>query len=175
MRRVLYPGRFQPFHKGHLLVVEKLLEEFDEVVIAIGSAQEGFTCNNPFTAGERIEMIDSVLRSKGVSRDRYWLIPVPDIHMPPAWTAYVLSMIPRVDAVVSGNPHVVKIYEWFGFKTIRLELFSPGEYNGTSIRRRICYGEEWEHLVPEQVVKYIKSVNGVERIREVCRCESHRN
>ncbi|ADI32617.1 nicotinamide-nucleotide adenylyltransferase [Staphylothermus hellenicus] len=175
MRRVLYPGRFQPFHKGHLRVVEKLLREFDEVVIVIGSAQEGFTCNNPFTASERIEMIDYVLRSNGMSRDKYWLIPIPDIRMPLAWTTYVLSMVPRVDAVASGNPHVVRIYDWIGFKTIKLNLFNPSEYNGTVIRRRICNGLEWKHLVPEQVAQYIESINGVERIREVCGCGDHRD
>jgi nicotinamide-nucleotide adenylyltransferase len=168
LKRVLYPGRFQPFHKGHLGVVKDLLKEYDEVVIVIGSAQEGFTCRNPFTAGERIEMIDETLHAEGYSRDQYWLIPVPDLNKPLAWTTYVLGMIPRVGVVVSGNPHVRMIYEWMGFKTLEPRLYDPSRYNGTRIRRIIACGGEWRDLVPSIVADYIIRVDGVERIKRVC-------
>jgi len=167
-RRVAFPGRFQPFHKGHLNAVKKLLAEFDEVVVVIGSAQEGFTCRNPFTAGERIEMIDRALRSEGFSRDQYWLIPVPDLHKPLAWTTYVLAMIPRVDAVATGNPHVKYIFEWMGFPVIAVELVEPSRYKGVVIRDLMLRGGYWEDLVPPPVAEYINSLNGVERLRRVC-------
>lgn len=172
MGRVLYPGRFQPFHKGHLSVVEELMERFDEVVIVIGSAQEGFTCRNPFTASERIIMIDRVLRSRGFSRDRYWLIPVPDINKPLAWTSYVLAMAPPVEAVASGNPHTLYIYRWLGFPTIKLSLVEPNKYNGSRIRKLMCMGDSsWRDSVPREVLEFIDEIGGVERVREVCgRC-----
>ncbi len=169
LKRILYPGRFQPFHNGHLHVVEDLLKEYDEVVIVIGSADQGFTCRNPFTASERLEMIDKALRNKGISRDEYWLIPVPDINKPLAWTTYVLSMIPRVDAVATGNPHVAYLYKWLGFRVIELKLLEPERFNGTRIRELMCRGsDEWRNRVPEKVVEYIDSINGVERVRRVC-------
>ncbi len=168
MLRVLYPGRFQPFHKGHLKVLLKLLDEFDEVVIAVGSAQEGFTCRNPFTAGERLEMINNVLKSEGVGRDRYWLIPVPDIRMPLAWTSYLLAMVPKVDAVATGNPHVAYLYEWLGVRVLRIELYQPDRFNGTLIRRLMCSGGDWRSRVPGIVAEYIDRVNGVERVKRVC-------
>ncbi len=166
--RVLYPGRFQPFHLGHLYVVRRLLEEFDEIVIAIGSAQEAFTCHNPFTAGERIEMIHRVLSREGISRDRYWLIPVPDIHKPLAWTSYLLGLIPRVEAVATGNPHVAGIYGWLGLRVIELELYKPRLYNGTRIRHLMTYSDEWMDYVPDAVVEYIMGINGVSRVKKVC-------
>ena len=45
----LYIGRFQPFHKGHLNVVEEALNHCDKLIIAIGSAQEFGTEKNPFS------------------------------------------------------------------------------------------------------------------------------
>jgi pantetheine-phosphate adenylyltransferase len=51
----LFPGSFDPFHMGHLEVVERALGVFDEVVVAV--------LRNPgkseplFTAAEREEMI----------------------------------------------------------------------------------------------------------------------
>ncbi|WP_048078573.1 nicotinamide-nucleotide adenylyltransferase [Desulfurococcus mucosus] len=175
MNRVLFPGRFQPFHRGHLAVVERLLEEFDEIVVVIGSAQEGFTCRNPFTAGERIEMLTRLFRDEHVF-DRVWLIPVPDIHMPMAWTTHVLSLTPRVNAVASGNPHVLELFKWVGFKTVRIEPVEPDKYSGTRIRQLIVEGsEEWRSLVPYTVAEYMEEVGGVERIREVCVDEHSRN
>ena len=55
--RGLYIGRFQPYHLGHQAVLESISEEMDEIVVVIGSAQESHTIDNPFTAGERMEMI----------------------------------------------------------------------------------------------------------------------
>ncbi|MCD6301712.1 MAG: nicotinamide-nucleotide adenylyltransferase [Staphylothermus sp.] len=168
MKRVVFPGRFQPFHKGHLYVVKKLLEEYDEVVIVIGSAQEGFTCANPFTASERFEMIHKALEYEGIKRERYWIVPVPDLNKPLAWTSYVISMVPHVEAVASGNPHVLYLFEWFGLKTIEVDLIFPEKYCGTRIRELMCRGDEWRKYVPEPVSKYIDEIGGVERVRRLC-------
>lgn len=168
MKRVLFPGRFQPVHKGHQLVFERLLRDFDEVVIAVGSAQEAYTCRNPFTAGERLEMWDLVAREMG-SRDRVWIVPVPDLNMPLAWTSHILGLSPRVDAVASGNPHVQYLFKWLGVKTLEIELVNPAEYNGTYIRRLMVENNPaWRRLVPEKVASLIDRIGGVERVRRVC-------
>lgn len=175
MARVLFPGRFQPFHKGHLHALKRLFKEFDEVVVAIGSAQEGFTCNNPFTAGERIEMIYRALTNEGYGRDRYWLIPVPDINKPLAWTTYLLSMVPKVDAVASGNPHIIYLYGWLGFKIIEIDLIEPSRFSGRAVRKTMACGGDWKELVPREVAVYIDEINGVERVRRVCGYEGCRD
>jgi nicotinamide-nucleotide adenylyltransferase len=168
LKRVLFPGRFQPFHNGHYEAFLQLIGEYDEVVIAVGSAQEGYTCKNPFTAGERMEMIDQLLRRRGL-RDRVWIVPVPDIHMPPAWAAYLLSIVPRVEAVASGNPQVLYLYEWLGFKTKRIKLVEPEKYYGSRIRELIVQGkDEWRDLLPQEIVEFIDNIRGVERIRRLC-------
>ncbi|WP_440059984.1 nicotinamide-nucleotide adenylyltransferase [Thermogladius sp. 4427co] len=172
VRRVLFPGRFQPFHKGHAYALKWLLERFDEVVVAVGSAQEGFTCENPFTCGERLEMIRGFTKLEGLD-DRVWLIPLPDIRMPPAWTAYTLSISPRVDAVASGNPQVLELFKWIRVETVEIPLFNPGDYKGTVVRRLMAHGLEWKQLVPEAVSEFIERINGVERVRRLCRVEAY--
>ncbi|RLF01945.1 MAG: nicotinamide-nucleotide adenylyltransferase, partial [Thermoprotei archaeon] len=57
MGRGLFVGRFQPFHLGHLKALRWILEREDEVIICIGSAQYSHSLRNPFTVGERVEMI----------------------------------------------------------------------------------------------------------------------
>ncbi|MEM4717209.1 MAG: nicotinamide-nucleotide adenylyltransferase [Desulfurococcaceae archaeon] len=168
IKRALFPGRFQPFHKGHLYAITQLLEEVDEVVIGIGSAQEGYTCRNPFTAGERWEMIYRVVINNNLV-GRVWMIPIPDINMPLTWTAYVLSLSPRVNMVASGNPQTLYLFEWIGFKTKKTRLLDPARYHGTRIRDLMITGsDEWRDLVPVEIVEYIDEIRGVERVRRLC-------
>ncbi len=168
MKRALFPGRFQPFHKGHIAAINQLLSEYDEVIVAIGSAQDGYTCRNPFTAGERWEMIYRVIRENGLL-GRVWMITIPDINMPLTWTAYVLSMSPRVDVVASGNPQTLYLFEWLGKPTKRITLLEPMRYHGTRIRELMARGsDEWRELVPPSVSEYIDEIKGVERVRRLC-------
>ena len=55
-----YWGRFNPVHKGHVLLIKKLLKKVDELVIAIGSSQEKNTKRNPFSGNERKQMIQNL-------------------------------------------------------------------------------------------------------------------
>ena len=45
-------GRFQPFHKGHAILVEAALA-LGPTVIAIGSSESEPSPNNPWNASER--------------------------------------------------------------------------------------------------------------------------
>jgi len=146
----------------------QLLEEYDEVVVAIGSAQEGYTCRNPFTAGERWEMVYSVVKNNSLA-GRVWMITVPDINMPLTWTAYTLSMAPRVNAVASGNPQTLYLFEWLGYPVKRIRLIEPSKYYGSRIRDLMIHGsDEWRELVPTEVAVFIDEIKGVERVRRLC-------
>lgn len=50
-------GRMQPVHNGHMQIIDKILDEVDEIIIGIGSAQLSHEIKDPFTAGERILMM----------------------------------------------------------------------------------------------------------------------
>ena len=56
--RALFIGRFQPFHKGHLKIIQQASETYDQILVGIGSSQYSHTVDNPFTAEERTEMIE---------------------------------------------------------------------------------------------------------------------
>ncbi len=44
-------------------------------------------------------------------------------------------------------------------------------YSGTEIRRKMLAGDEWEHFVPEKVVKIIKEIDGVNRLRTIAQSD----
>ena len=72
-------GRMQPFHNGHIQVIKKILEEVDEIIIGIGSAQISHDLKNPFTAGERLVMIKQSLVEHNIDPSRYYIIPMEDL------------------------------------------------------------------------------------------------
>ena len=62
-KRAVYPGMFDPIHNGHVDVIQRSLQIFDEVIVAVVA--------NPskqplFTVSERLEMIDEATSNFGV-------------------------------------------------------------------------------------------------------------
>ncbi len=164
MTRVLFIGRFQPFHKGHLAMVQRILKDHEEVVIGIGSAQYSHTGENPFTAGERFEMIKRSLDAEGIHD--YHIVPIPDTHVHSVWVSHVKSLVPRFDQVVTNSDLVVRLFREHGLKVVSPPLLTREKLSGSEVRRRILKGGDWESLVPPVVAAYIKEIDGIERIRE---------
>jgi pantetheine-phosphate adenylyltransferase len=57
MRRAVYPGSYDPVTNGHLDIIERSVEVFDEVVIAVMINKAKQTL---FTVEERVEMLREV-------------------------------------------------------------------------------------------------------------------
>ena len=165
----MFVGRFQPFHKGHLEVILRLLKKVDELIIAIGSAQKSHELDNPFTVGERITMIRESLREAGVDDSRYWLIPIPDVPMHSVWVSQVISYTPSFDVVFSNEALTRRLFIEAKFKVEFIEFVQRELFSATEIRRRMLSGERWEELVPNKVAEYIKQIKGVERIIELAK------
>ena len=162
--RGLIIGRFQPYHLGHQVVVHKIVDELDEIVIVVGSAQESHTIDNPFTAGERLTMIYSAL---GDLRSRCYCIPVPDLKRNAIWASHVMSMTPDFDVVFSNNPLVLELFSEAGIDVRRPPLYRRDVYSGTKIRKLMLEDGDWRSLVPQPVAHIIEKIKGVERLRNI--------
>jgi nicotinamide-nucleotide adenylyltransferase len=162
--RVLILGRFQPFHKGHLELIKQATKQ-NEVIVGIGSAQESHKLVNPFTAGEREEMIHESLAKEGIFN--YYLAPIPDINRYAIWPSHVASFCPRFDRVLSNNPLTKILFEEAGYEVQSCPMYKREFYSGSEIRRRMLAGEEWKELVPQPVARIIKEMKGVERLKNI--------
>jgi bifunctional NMN adenylyltransferase/nudix hydrolase len=76
-------GRFQPFHNGHLALVQRALELATHVFVVIGSAHTARTPRNPWTYGERADMLLGSLSA--VDRARVTCLALRDYYDEPRW------------------------------------------------------------------------------------------
>lgn len=156
--RALFVGRFQPFHNGHLAVINKLLETHNEVIIAIGSAEESISSDNPMTAGERVEMIRRCFTPSALSR--LIIIPVRDINNNNMWVAHLVSHLPEFEVVYSNNPLVHYLFSRSGFRAEKFQFFERGSCEGTKIRKDILSGgSRWKKCMPKEVVAYLERLD----------------
>jgi len=163
--KALFIGRFQPFHMGHLKIIQKISNQYDEIIIGIGSSQYHHTLDNPFSKDERKLMISKALENNNVKNFKF--VKIPDIHNPPKWVDHVLSIISDFDIVITNNDLTKKLFSEKGYKVQETDLYDRSKYSGEIIRRKIINNESWEKLVPEQVYLIIKNINGEERLRRL--------
>ena len=163
--KVLFIGRFQPFHNGHLQVVNHLIGEGHQVIIAIGSAQYADNAQNPFTVKERREMIEKALQVARLKVER--IVELQDKHNDDKWEAHVREVVPDSDAVFSNSDADRRILGERGHELMMHKLFDRDNLEGTMIRRLMADGKEaeWKRRVPPEVASYIISIDGPTRMR----------
>ena len=163
--RGLLVGRFQPFHRGHLSVIRWAQKHHpgEPLLLGIGSAQESHTWANPFTAGERWEMIERAASEEKIVG--VLPVPVPDIQRHAQWVAYLASLLPRFERVYANNPLTLMLFEEAGYAVETPPLEHRERWQGSLLRAAIASGQLWEDAVPPSVRGYLAEIKGVERIR----------
>jgi len=159
---VLFIGRFQPFHKGHLEIIKKISAEYQNIIIGIGSSQYQNTLENPFSENERKEMIIESLKNEEIKN--YKIVLLPDIHNPPKWVEHVNSIILDYNIVITNSPTTKKLFTKKGFEVRNTPIYNRKELSGYTIRKKMINKEPWEELLPIPVIKIIKKIKGQERL-----------
>jgi nicotinamide-nucleotide adenylyltransferase len=168
MSRGIFVGRFQPFHLGHMATIKFALEKVEELVIVIGSAQISHEMRNPFTAGERIQMIkDSLDADHGIDIKRILMIPVPDVSSHSLWTYQLDFMVPKYQLVFSNDLFTGLLYKERGIEVIQPGLYRRDDLSGTEIRSRMARGRDWKQFVTTQTAKFVDDIQGIERIKAI--------
>lgn len=160
-------GRMQPVHNGHMAVIKQILNEVDEIIIGIGSAQASHELKDPFTAGERIVMMNQALAEKDIDPSRYYIIPMQDINFNAIWASHVKMLTPPFSIVYSGNPLVKQLFTEEGYEVKQPPLYDRKHLSGSEVRKRILNDDDWQELVPKAVVDVINEINGVERLKNL--------
>lgn len=169
IKRGLIVGRFQPYHFGHHVSIKKIIDEVDELVIIVGSSKESHSKMNPFTAGERIEMIVTALKNDRIY-EKCFVIPIPDVNQNALWTAQVRGQSPRFDVVYTNNPLVKQLFEAEGFE-IKTMVSGLPTINSTSVRDAMFKSNNWKKMLPGCVAEYLGSIKAMDRIKAILETE----
>jgi nicotinamide-nucleotide adenylyltransferase len=152
-QKIAMIARWKPVHNGHLPVLRALCPQAEQAVIGIGSANR-YNMRNPFTLEETTEMLNLAL--KGFNN--YKLIPVPDLDDGPRWRVMVKDVLGELDLFITDNPYVYSLMK-DDYRVERpVNLVPLNEripLDGTTVRRAIARGEDWQSLVPPAVAEYM--------------------
>ena len=121
--------------------------------MAIGSAQRSHTMRDPFTVGERVELVASSLRDVGLSAEH--ILPIPDLDQYHLWVAQVQAYVPQFDLIVSANPMTANLFEAAGVRVLRMEAQDRERLSGTEVRRRLIAGISVTDLVAPSVAAFL--------------------
>lgn len=71
--KVVYPGTFDPITKGHSDIIKRILEMYDQVIVAVAA-------NEPkrplFSLQDRVSLVGGALAEEGVPLDRVQVLPM---------------------------------------------------------------------------------------------------
>jgi bifunctional NMN adenylyltransferase/nudix hydrolase len=98
----VFIGRFQPFHRGHQMVIEEALEIANKVAIIIGSSNAPRSTRNPFTYEERVDMINDAFSDD--EADRLYFAPVEDtLYNDQLWVKNVQDAVKNIQDQTYGG------------------------------------------------------------------------
>jgi nicotinamide-nucleotide adenylyltransferase len=157
--------RFQPFHNGHVRVIDTMLSECAFVTIVIGSIQEKGTERNPFDFFERKKMIEEHYRNSA-DFQRLGIVGIKDLGIHLKWAEYVIDAVkekiknaPEIEAFYCGSKHDGRLFENKGLQIIVVDRLALGFplVSGAIIRNMCSHNDDsWRDLVPKSCFDLIE-------------------
>jgi len=130
-------GRFQPFHKGHALMIQaaddwRSANASDKgLIIAIGSSNQPPSIRNPWSSDERAAMLRVWLASIGMEAK---VVAIPDIDDPPNWVSHAEKYHGGAGSIFTTDAWTAELYESSGWPVVMGELENRESYEGWRVR-----------------------------------------
>jgi nicotinamide mononucleotide adenylyltransferase len=174
-------GRFQIFHNDHLKYVLAGKTRCRHLIVGITNPDPMLTRNdpadpqrsdpvsNPLTYYERYVMVREVLIEAGLTYSEFSIVPFP-INLPELYKYYVpLDGTFYLTIYDDWGRRKLEQFHSVGLKTEVLWTRSLDEkgLRAGDIRKRMAAADPWEHLVPQQTARLMKSWDIPERIRKL--------
>ncbi len=100
----VFIGSFEPFHLGHLSILQRALLQSERVVVLVGSAEAPRTAKNPWIFTERVVMIHAAL---GPDARRVTALPLRDhLYNENGWLAEAQARV----ASVAGEARKIALF-----------------------------------------------------------------
>jgi len=150
----LFPGSFDPFHNGHLEVVDRAVRHFDQVIVAV--------IRNPqkaeplFSAAEREEMINESVGHHGNVRTVSMSTLVVDVAIEVGADVIVKGL--RAVSDFENELQMAQMNRQLsGIDTLFIPTGSSHSFIASRLIREIArYGGDVSSFVPDPVVRRMK-------------------
>lgn len=152
--------RIEPLHNGHTRMINKMIQDYDVVIIGVGSASSPVSKKNPWTFEQRKTML------KQVYGTRIKILPIEDIGAEAnsnSWCDHVLNKIDQVnlpaptDYFTGSEADSIWYRGRFGDNIHIIERTESDFISGTEIRKYLEMGsDKWKNFVPRVNVRYIE-------------------
>jgi len=101
---IVYIGRFEPAHLGHLATLQKAAQLGAHVIVLIGSADRPRTVDNPWNADEREAFLRLALQEQGLDEARFSFAPIKDFtYMNQRWAEEVQGTVASLILADDGD------------------------------------------------------------------------
>jgi bifunctional NMN adenylyltransferase/nudix hydrolase len=159
-------GRFQPFHLGHLALLEHALELAPRALLVVGSAGGPRQAKNPFSAAERVASIEESLSREQRARVRF--ATVRDYYDEARWAGAVKAAVARLThgAVALVGFHKDDSSSYLSIFPEWQEHALPRQapIDGTALRRSYFehpeLAPELVSAVPPAVARFLRAFRG---------------
>lgn len=101
---LVFIGRFQPFHNGHLTVIQTGLEKTQHLIVLCGSAHQPRSTRNPWSVTEREDMIRGAFSKE--DNKRIHIVPLMDIvYNDESWVRNIQASVNGLVTAHYSTPH----------------------------------------------------------------------
>ena len=158
-------GRFQPFHKGHLVALSFALSKVDKLWLGIGSSNKPNQKENPFSADERKEMILTSI-DDSISK-RIQIYHIPDLEDHKKWIENIDSIVPKFEIVFTNDELTLLLYSKRGTKVISVPFKDREILSGTNLREKMVKDQNWQQLVPNGTKNVLLKIGANKRLKSL--------
>lgn len=170
-------GRLQPFHVGHLAILQRSLETWDLPHV------NGIVCHdydllgedlpakharayNPFTPWEQYAMIRLSLTSLGLAH-RVDTVFIPYLRV--AQWSVTRRYLPERFLMGTTNKDAddlakVAVWEALRWESAVLDVADMHPISASDVRRAVLLGRDWQEFIPGSVHEYFASIDGPARL-----------
>ncbi|MDF2690422.1 MAG: cytidyltransferase-like domain protein [Gammaproteobacteria bacterium] len=151
----VFIGRFQPFHEGHLHIIQKALESCDQLILIVGSIKRARTVKNPWDFQQRKSLIEANLKAIGQEFvDRVSILGVEDqMYNENVWNQSVESLVlenapAHASIILIGHDKDETTYYLKAFPSWdRMELPNFNKLNATLMRAEYFAGKAVAEII----------------------------
>ncbi len=169
---LVFIGRFQPFHLAHKETVDIALRQSQQVILALGSAQNERNIKNPFLAQEREQMILSNYNEADQKRIKF--VHVIDVYNDVKWVKLVTTLI---ESMISPTDQVGLIGHLKDESSYYLQLFPnwkmveleslKNAISATPLREAYYRGEIQAQYLPQGTIDFLQQFQQTDVYRQL--------